>query len=71
MSDVLPWIRSGLTVALKAIVVLSGDHENPPMLKSFPFVRCWPGAGAVKACATSIVQRCEWVYSRRTTSKSA
>jgi hypothetical protein len=28
MSEVPPWIRSGLIVALNAIRVLSGDHEN-------------------------------------------
>ncbi len=70
MSDVPPWIRSGLTAALNAIRVLSGDHEKDDTENALPFVRSVPAAGAVSAAATSIVRRCWWVYSRRTTSKS-
>ncbi len=40
-----PWIRSGLTVALNAMRVPSGDQENDPTLKSLPFVRWRAGSG--------------------------
>jgi hypothetical protein len=57
-SDVLPLIRSGFFVALKAIRRPSGDHEKPPTLKSLPFVRWRPATGALSASSTTNVQRC-------------
>jgi hypothetical protein len=67
MSDVPPWMRSGLIVALKAILFASGDQAKLPTLKSLPLVRRLPGCGAARASATSTVQRWVCVYSRRTT----
>ncbi len=55
MSDVPPWMRSGLTVALKAIFAPSGDQSKPPTVRSFPAVRRLPGWGERRASATSRV----------------
>src|SRR5262249_48732014 len=63
-------MKSGLTVALKAILEQSGAHEKPAMLNSLPLLRSLPADGALRASATSIVQRWLWLYSLRTTSKS-
>ena len=43
MSEVPPLMRSGLTAALNAILVPSGDQANPPTVKSRPDVRRFPG----------------------------
>ena len=43
MSEVPPLMRSGLTAALNAILVPSGDQANPPTVKSLPDVRRLPG----------------------------
>ncbi len=42
MSDVTPWMRSGLMVALNAMREPSGDQEKEPTLYSVPFVRRLP-----------------------------
>jgi len=60
-------MRSGLTVALNAIRVPSGDQSKEPTLKSLPLVRCTPAAGDAWASSTVTVQRCTKLYSRRTT----
>ena len=56
MSEVCPWVRSGLTVPLNAIRVPSGDQEKLPTLKSRPLVRCVGVAGLRSASPTSIVK---------------
>src|SRR5262245_9304268 len=70
MSEVAPWMRSGLRVAPKAILEVSGDQEKLLTLKSFPLVCDWPDCGDLNASATAMVQRWLWLYSLRTTSKS-